>query len=220
MASRTIQITLSATCVAVAFIGAWSPMCSSLSLSSFSGFHGAKLLNQNDHWSLSRSGAASWTMRKQKASDRRTTRLQRGGEELAQELIVESLQKTIISSPMDLAEWKYKSRGNAQALPMATEKTGGRGRSRKRSALYNCLSSYHSNFLQLLTDEFHVEVRHGGCWLVTSALRAHWILILCLLQIIEEDDDSLGLGGRTNIFFCISNLAKRNYLMPLLLQYR
>ena len=42
-----------------------------------------------------RRGVASLTMRKQKASDRRTRRMQRGGDDIAQDLINESLQRTI-----------------------------------------------------------------------------------------------------------------------------
>ena len=101
-------------------------------------------------------GVASLTMRKQKASDRRTRRLQRGGDDIAQDMINQSLQRTITSMPM--TQWNYKSRGNEQQP--RKEKSGGRGRSRKRSTLYHSLSSYHSKFLNLLTAEYKAEVRH------------------------------------------------------------
>jgi hypothetical protein len=104
------------------------------------------------------------TMRKQKASDRRTRRMQRGGgEELAlQETIQDNIIKTITSSPMDLAEWKYKRVGNSVVTPAAEQhqqhKAQGRGRSRKRQTLYNSLASYHTKFLRLLTVEYQAEV--------------------------------------------------------------
>ena len=102
------------------------------------------------------SGLASLTMRKQKASDRRTRRMQRGGEDVAQDMINQSVQKTITSIPM--TQWNYKNRGTAYQ-PMMKEKSGGRGRARKRSTLYHSLSSYHSKFLNLLTAEYKAEVR-------------------------------------------------------------
>ena len=100
------------------------------------------------------------TMRKQKASDRRTRRMQRGGgEELAlQETIQDNIIKTITSSPMDLAEWKYKKIRNSFPTPAAEQhKAHGRGRSRKRQTLYNSLASYHTKFLRLLTVEYQAE---------------------------------------------------------------
>lgn len=98
------------------------------------------------------------TMRKQKASDRRTRRMQRGGEELALQEIQNNLIKTITSSPMDLAEWKYKKHGNSVTPAQPKNKAHGRGRSRKRQTLYNSLASYHTKFLRLLTMEYQAEV--------------------------------------------------------------
>jgi hypothetical protein len=130
--------------------------CSSLSLSSYSRFHGTPLQTDVPSPTTPTTGAASLSMRKQKASDRRTRRMQRGGEELAQDLIRENLRSTITSSPMSVVgQWNYKGNG-VQPRP---EKTGGRGRSRKRGTLYNSLSSYHNNFLTLLTAEYQAEVR-------------------------------------------------------------
>jgi hypothetical protein len=129
--------------------------CESLSLSSFSKFHGNALQTVASPAHQITSGAASLTMRKQKASDRRTRRMQKGGELIVQELIRDNLSKTITSSPMDsTGEWKYKK----ISVQQVREKTGGRGRSRRRATLYNSLSSYHNNFFRLLTDEYQHEV--------------------------------------------------------------
>jgi hypothetical protein len=145
---------------------------SGLSLSSYSTFCGTRLqpsststvssssknaaTTQSYPKAASRRASSIITMRKQKASDRRTRRMQRGGAEMTQDLILDSLKQTITSSPMDLAEWKYKRHGNSQ---FQATRTGGRQRSRKRQTLYNSLSSYHNKFLQLLTAEYKAEVR-------------------------------------------------------------
>jgi hypothetical protein len=93
--------------------------------------------------------AAALTMRKQKASDRRTRRMQRG-----EDAVIEP--PTLTRSPMSLAAWQHKTlTKNAEPAPQP----GGRGRSRNRSNLYNTLSSYHGNFLSLLTAEYRAEVR-------------------------------------------------------------
>jgi hypothetical protein len=132
------------------------------SISSYSRFHGNRLqLSNHDVRYLRQSSTASSeiTMRKQKASDRRTRRMQRGGEEV-QERIRENLSRrelTITSSPMTRkGDWKLRRQGE----PIdAQTKTGGRGRSRKRSLLYNSLSLYHNKFLNFLTTEYKAEVR-------------------------------------------------------------
>ena len=110
-----------------------------------SSFHG-KLLQQGVH------NGATLSMRKQKASDRRTRRLQRG---LLEE--DEVMTETVTTSPMQTAQWLQKIPTVEAMLPL---KTGGRNRSRKRSTLYNSLSSYHNHFLQLLTAEYKAEVSH------------------------------------------------------------
>lgn len=111
------------------------------------------------------------TMRKQKASDRRTRRMQRGGEDLALQEIQDNIIKTITRSPMDVAEWNLKKQGRT-LVPTSTSTTTseqqqqqqhkatphGRGRSRKRLTLYNSLASYHTKFLRLLTVEYQAEV--------------------------------------------------------------
>jgi hypothetical protein len=129
--------------------------CESLSLSSFSQFHGNALQTVASPAHQVTSGAASLTMRKQKASDRRTRRMQMGGDQIVQEQIRDSLSQSITRSPMDsTGEWKFKK----LIIKPSQEKTGGRGRSRKRATLYNSLSSYHNNFFRLLTEEYQHEV--------------------------------------------------------------
>ena len=109
-------------------------------------------------------------MRKQKASDRRTRRMQRGNaDDIVQDIIRDNIlrENTYLSNPMTKAgSWKQKSSSVIQPPPIKdTTPTptggaggGGRGRSRKRSMLYNGLSSYHNKFLHLLTTEFRAEV--------------------------------------------------------------
>ena len=109
----------------------------------YSSFHG-ELLQRGVQ------NGAKLTMRKQKASDRRTRRLQRG---LLEEDDV--MTETVTTSPMQTAQWLQKKPTVEAMLPL---KTGGRNRSRKRSTLYNSLSSYHNHFLQLLTAEYKAEV--------------------------------------------------------------
>ena len=148
--SMTIRLLLTLTILASS---------SALSLSSFSQFHGTSLQSfstkpQQQHHA---SGAASLTMRKQKASDKRTRRMQMGGDQIVQELIRDNLRQTLTSSPMQqTGEWNQKKQ---QGEIQYKEKTGGRGRSRKRATLYNSLSSYHNKFLKMLTDEYNHEVR-------------------------------------------------------------
>jgi hypothetical protein len=140
--------------------------CQGFSLASFSSFHGTRLhtdysSSKKFQYSSSKTTNAVITMRKQKASDRRTRRMQRGGEELVQDMIREKLTQseiTITSSPMDKkGKWKQRKLGTIAASDIR-EKTKGRGRSRKRSILYNSLSCYHNKFLTLLTKEYLAEV--------------------------------------------------------------
>ena len=125
---------------------------------SYSSFHG-KSLPQRRTGAGTVSNGATLTMRKQKASDRRTRRLQRGLMETEQDIGME----TVTTSPMQTAQWSHKK--TTTLMPTTAielqMKTGGRNRSRKRSTLYNSLSSYHSHFLQLLTAEYKAEV--SGC---------------------------------------------------------
>ena len=98
-------------------------------------------------------GAASLTMRKQKASDRRTRRMQRGEDTVVDAQPIQSAMQ-LISSPMESAGWQHKKLHSKSPQ----RHTAGRGRSRKRSNLYNSLSSYHGHFLSLLTSEYRAEV--------------------------------------------------------------
>ena len=127
-----------------------------LSLSSSSVFHGSPLLQSTpSQQQQQRYHTTSFLeMRKQKASDRRTRRLQRGDIAYAEEL-AKSTVGAVTSSPMAGKAWRHKQTHSMQA-PVVT---GGRGRSRKRSALYNSLSLYHNKFLSLLTEEYKQEVR-------------------------------------------------------------
>jgi hypothetical protein len=168
--------------------------CHGLSLSSSSVFHGTPLfprfvtttITKNAFASPSSSSSSSsssqlLTMRKQKASDRRTRRMQRGyvdeNSQLANERIRDNLSNTLMTqSPMAVVGgWNHKRRtstitegttateriSTTTATTTATTTTtisGGRRRSRKRSMLYNSLSSYHNKFMQLLTMEYRAEV--------------------------------------------------------------
>ncbi|KAG7343912.1 superfamily I DNA/RNA helicase [Nitzschia inconspicua] len=150
--------------------------CHGLSLSSFSHFHGLSLQPQRTAATApSRGGGttaiSSLTMRKQKASDRRTRRMQRGGDDsqLTQALIRDNLTTVLTRSPMAAAGgWKQRqtsgsiidrsaASASSSSSPPPPSTGGGRGRSRKRSTLYNSLSSYHNKFLQLLTAEYRAE---------------------------------------------------------------
>ena len=131
--------------------------CHGFSALSQSNFHGNSLnIFKNEPRS---SPPTDLTMRKQKASDRRTTRRQKGGAELTRDRITEKLSRrdvTITSSPMTKkGEWKLKRLGDQ----VDTQNTSrGRGRSKKRSALYNSLAAYHNKFLNYLTKEYKAEV--------------------------------------------------------------
>ena len=187
--------------------------CHALSLSSYSSFHGGKLqnnapfssrINKRQQSTTGRNniqggysigvadsygGFGSWTMRKQKSSDKRTRRMQqRNGDELTQDLIIQSLQQQSQSLPTTLTSFptpngltpqqRKRDLGHPFVYPHQHKeaqeisnsnnnnqfshlKTGGRGRSRKRAALYNTLSSYHNKYLDLLTKEYQYEVRYN-----------------------------------------------------------
>ena len=128
-----------------------------------SSFHGSRIISPMPtmHNSrLSTTGVSSLVMRKQKASDKRTARLQRG--QLDSDTFTPpplSSSTTILSStPMSKSQWKQKkielrSRGDKVGNSMS----GGRGRARKRLKLYNSLASYHSTFSSLISEEYQVE---------------------------------------------------------------
>lgn len=104
------------------------------------------------------------TMRKQKASDKRTRRMQRGDassfltQSSSSTFVASTLEGGIVKSPTTGAEWKQK-RVSFNAKSVKGGKTrGGRGRSQKRSYTYAALSAYHSVFCELLGEEFKAEV--------------------------------------------------------------
>ena len=135
---------------------------SSLTLSGSSNFHGSPLqLHQpmptrNNHYFYP--GTSFLEMRKQKSSDRRTRRMQRGDVAYAEELLAKSTVGVITSSPMAGKAWRHKQQTHNNIHAPVTTTGGGRGRSRKRSALYHSLSLYHNKFLSLLTEEYKQEV--------------------------------------------------------------
>lgn len=95
------------------------------------------------------------SMRKQKASDKRTSRRQREGPQL-----LEAPPITITASPMQGNAWGQKVISIERPTdPDSSTPTGGRQRSRKRSNLYNRMARYHNTFLNALTLEYKAEVR-------------------------------------------------------------
>eukprot|EP00977_Amphora_coffeiformis_P007600 scaffold1667_cov173-Amphora_coffeaeformis.AAC.28 len=128
----------------------------SLRPSSTSSFHGSPLLiwkEENNAAANSPSDhRAQLYMRKQKASDRRTRRRQRG-EGMDEATITLS---SVTTSPMNVeGEWKQKTATRSALL--SKQVTGGRGRSRKRSMLYTSLSFYSNKFMHLLQAEYKAE---------------------------------------------------------------
>lgn len=131
------------------------------------------------------------SMRKQKASDRRTRRRQRGDIDLEEMPVGVLSAQTLTSNPMQSATWTAKSvlsssltttlpvrnaasgyhssmyssspRPATFATTASTSTTrggggGGRGRSLKRTTLYQSLQHYHASFLNPLTCEYQAEV--------------------------------------------------------------
>lgn len=96
------------------------------------------------------------TMRKQKASNKRTTRLQRGNDDNSQVSTMDSLSS--LATPTSTSSWNYKSVSPALLKNASNMNDKGRGRSRKRSQYYSSLSAYHTHFLNLITAEFLAEV--------------------------------------------------------------
>jgi len=116
-----------------------------------SAFHGNPVKTR-----MTFSSASTLTMRKQKASDKRTRRRQRFGQDDTSSSSGGVLtDSSYTQSPMHRqGSWKEK-----KYVTPSVEKTAGRGRSRKRSALYQSLAFYHNKFLHLLTQEYQAEVR-------------------------------------------------------------
>jgi hypothetical protein len=151
-------------------------------------FRGSSVLTPPQLWQASSSSSSdrTLTMRKQKASDRRTRRRQRGDDVAVDDWVQArelraSFATTVADSPMQAAgAWSHKrsllqplgtrqlesaadlmSTRQGGGAAAAAAPSGGRGRSRKRSTLYNSLAFYHNKFLTLLTQEYQAEVRFG-----------------------------------------------------------
>lgn len=127
------------------------------SSSTWSSFHGSPLLvwNQENNAAGKSNYHAQLFMRKQKASDKRTRRRQRG--EITDDAIM--APSSVTTSPMNAqGGWKQKT-ATRSALVSSKQNTAGRGRSRKRSMLYTSLSFYQNKFMHLLQAEYKAEVR-------------------------------------------------------------
>lgn len=103
------------------------------------------------------------TMRKQKASDKRTRRMQRGDVPAflpqSSSSFVASTIDGVVKCPTEGAQWKQKRVSfNSNSVMGGSKSRGGRGRSQKRTYTYAALSAYHSLFCELLGNEFKSEV--------------------------------------------------------------
>eukprot|EP00581_Thalassiosira_minuscula_P012788 CAMPEP_0183714346 /NCGR_PEP_ID=MMETSP0737-20130205/8885_1 /TAXON_ID=385413 /ORGANISM="Thalassiosira miniscula, Strain CCMP1093" /LENGTH=1079 /DNA_ID=CAMNT_0025943253 /DNA_START=214 /DNA_END=3453 /DNA_ORIENTATION=+ len=175
--------------VSFALLMAITSVPSALALSSFSSFHGARLhstqpftsipsnQNHNSHNSHNSHSSNSnlLVMRKQKASDKRTARMQRGlvdtnsdassftPSPLSTSQSTSSSNKTQILSNASMTKSKWKQKkielraSGVTTGANANNAGGGRGRARKRLKLYNSLASYHSTFLDLVSLEYQME---------------------------------------------------------------
>ena len=144
-------------------------------LSSPSSFHGTQVITNPTQTTCNISHRISnnnnLTMRKQKASDKRTARMQRGQIDNSDVTFTppplsssssSSATQILNSSPKTKNQWKNKKielrAAGVSAGAQQQQKTGGRGRARKRFKLYNSLASYHSTFLELISEEYQMEV--------------------------------------------------------------
>ena len=121
-------------------------------------FHGSSLVQSTRTASSPpKAGCCNLYMRKQKASDKRTARMQKGLLEPSEPMV--SATQVLSSTPMTARRWKHKRveirAGGDEASSAA--RAGGRGRARKRTKLYNSLASYHSTFLDLISKEYELE---------------------------------------------------------------
>ena len=151
------------------------PIQSCCALSSSSSFHGMQMINPTKY-----SHASTYTkprrpssnnllvMRKQKASDKRTARMQRGVIDNAETTFTQpslssSTTQILNSSPMTKSKWKHKkvelrAAGEGSSGNGNNNNNMGRGRARKRLKLYNSLASYHFTFLEMISEEYQMEV--------------------------------------------------------------
>jgi hypothetical protein len=97
------------------------------------------------------SAAGPWNLKQQSS----TMQMQ------APSLLQQQLQATGAGAAQSVygntGDYSSTSSSAGTAAP-ARKRTPGRGRSRKRSTLYNSLAFYHNKFLILLTDEYQAEV--------------------------------------------------------------
>lgn len=98
---------------------------------------------------------SSLTMRKQKASDKRTSRMQKNLDIESATTSLEIGSATSTLSPLKIRDLQEKYVFTKNQFESSISR--GRGRSRKRSAVYNNLASYRNHFLELLTQEFTAE---------------------------------------------------------------
>jgi AAA domain len=157
------------------------------------GFHGTTLR------AMVASGA-KWTMRKQKASDKKRTRLLRIQDGATATL--SRVDTTTTTSPMELrGAWALKKLPTVSSSSLSQ----GRGRSRKRQAIYRSAAHYQDTFLSQLTAEYQAEeaevlgrIRQHDPW---SLERAGQALLnmrmerrgnLCLDEVYRLTKDSPG----------------------------
>lgn len=121
-----------------------------------SSFHGLSIHTPVQQHSRPRHLSANQlVMRKQKASDKHTARMQRG------QTTLEPISTTQVLSSASFTknQWKHKKiELRANGVDTNKNKIGGRGRARKRLRLYNSLEGYHSKFLGWISEEYRMEV--------------------------------------------------------------
>ena len=146
----------------------------SLRPSSTSTFHGSPLLVwKEENKDADSDHRAQLYMRKQKASDKRTRRRQRG--EVMDEPTI--TLPSVTTSPMNVqGEWKQKT--TTRSALLGKQVTGGRGRSRKRSMLYSSLSFYSNKFMHLLQAEYKAEVSTPERKLLNQTHKSHQISLI------------------------------------------
>lgn len=156
--------------VVITWISCFTQNALSLRMSFSSNFAGSKLIH-HDCGNSKQDQTTLLVMRKQKASDKRTSRLQRGLIDEISSLGASTLTSMpmypaeplvgVTKSPMANAIWNHKSVSNRNAFPDSRPtqqvSTGGRGRARKRAEVYSSLANYHSEFLAMLTAEYRAE---------------------------------------------------------------
>lgn len=177
-------------CLAVIVIALLSPQSTDALTSSF---HGISIsIAPPPQQSRGRQCPNELVMRKQKASDKHTARLQRGEMLPAgtNALLSPSPPMQILSSGFTKNQWKEKKieLRAAGTAGRAVAAVGGRGRARKRLKVYNSLNLYHETFLSLISEEYRMEVRLSFTLIETEILLftcvSKWFST-CSLRVIE-----------------------------------